>query len=121
MDNKPIQKVLRLSKIAYYETHLFLVNAVLPEPARLTIMELKVLAIFMSFEDSIALGRFGTYARGLVKDKLNISVAGLSNYLRFLKAKRFLIERESGLDFVSLIKIPEQEQVYNFKLINSEV
>lgn len=116
----PIQKVLRLPKVDFYETHLALVNAVIPSSARLTAMELKVLAIFMSFEEEIPLGRFGTYARKLVKEKLEISDGGLGNYIKFLKSKRFILEVDGKLDFVPLIKIPDTEQVYTFKLINTD-
>lgn len=116
----PIQKVLRLDGISYYKTHLLLVNAVLPATARLTEKELEVLAVFMSFDENIPLGRFGTYARKLVREKLSISEGGLGNYIKFLKDKRFIIKRDDKLMFVPLIEIPKEEQAYLFKLVNTE-
>lgn len=116
-----IQKVLKLSKVEYYQVHLMLVNAVLPANAKLTEKELQVLAMFMSFDEDIAMGRFGTYARSIVKEKLGIQTAGLSNYLKFLKDKRFILEGENGLKFVPLIQIPNTEQSYMFKIINKEI
>lgn len=120
MENRPIQKTLRLSKVDYYETHLAFLNAVLPVAGRLTPMELKVLAKFMSFDEDIPMGRFGTYARGLVKEAFeNMSTASLSNYIKYLKNKRFIIERENNLYLIPIIQIPASEQVYTFKIINN--
>lgn len=116
-----IQKSLSLSRADYYQIHLSLVNAVLPKVAKLTEKELEVLALFMSFKDDIPLGRFGTYARNIVKETLKLNDSGLSNYLRFLKNKRFLLERDKELIFVPAIIIPDDIQEYRFRLINKDV
>lgn len=116
-----IQKNLSLSRADYYQVHLSLVNAVIPKQARLTEKELEVLALFMSFQEDIPLGRFGTYARNIVKETLKLNDSGLSNYLRFLKNKRFLIERDKEIIFVPLIIVPDDTQEYKFKLTNREV
>lgn len=115
-----IQKNLSLSRADYYQVHLSLVNAVIPKHAKLTEKELEVLALFMSFKEDIPMGRFGTYARTIVKQTLKLNDSGLSNYLRFLKNKRFLIERDKELIFVPLIIIPDDTQEYRFKLNNRE-
>lgn len=115
-----IQKNLALSQDEYYQVHLSLVNAVLPKRFKLTEKELEVLAAFMSLPESIPMGRFGTYARKLVKEKLNINDSGLANYIRFLKDKRFLLYKDDELIFVPLINVSKDTQSYNFKLINKE-
>ena len=115
-----IQKNLLLSRADYYQVHLSLVNAVIPKHAKLTEKELEVLALFMSFKEDIPLGRFGTYARNIVKGTLKLNDSGLSNYLRFLKNKRFLIEKDKELTFVPLIIIPDDTQEYKFKITNRD-
>lgn len=115
-----LRKELELSKEDYYKVHLALVNAVLPNAAKLTEKELEVLAYFMSLPDEIPLGRFGTYARKLVKEKMKINDSGLANYLRFLKNKRFILEKDNKLIFVPLINIPSDEQSYSFTIKNKE-
>lgn len=114
-----IKKQMKLKKGEYYQTHLSLVNCVLP--VKLTPMEIKVLASFMSLTGDIAKDRFGTTAKKMVKEDLSITSAGMSNYLRSLKDKGFLLESKDGTLTILPILFPQkEEQVYMFKLINSE-
>lgn len=117
----PIQKVLKLTKYEYYETHLSIINALLP--TKMTPMEIKVLSRFMALEGDIAIDRFGTSARKIVRDNLNISTAGLSNYIGekgSLTEKKFIYQKP-GTDLIEILPLlfPEkEEQGYMFKIIN---
>lgn len=114
---KEIKKLLKLNQADYYETHLSLVNCVLP--VKLTPMELKVMSAFMALEGDIALVRFGPSAKKLIMSQLNLSPSGMSNYMRTLKEKGFLIEQGDAINILPIL-IPETtEQTYLFKLINT--
>lgn len=120
---KPITKVLNLTKAQYYETHLSIINGLLP--VRITPKEIEVLSRFMSFNGELSEeeNRFGTTARKLVKQDLNISDAGLSNYLRTLTDKGFLFLGKDGLKDLSInpILVPDPDsQEYRFLLTNTE-
>ena len=119
-----IKKSLQLTKEQYYETHLSIINPILPN--NLTPMEIKVLAAFMSLDGSISESeyRFGTTARKMVKARLEISDAGVSNYMTQLIEKGFLIEKEvegekkKKIDILSILLPEKNEQIYMFKLVN---
>jgi len=109
-----IKKELTLSAIEYYNTHLQLINPLLP--VHMTPKEIEVLANFMSFTGLLAEDRFGTTAKKKVKEKMKLSNAGLSNYMRTLKDKGFVKE-----DSILPILFPENgSQLYQFKLVNYE-
>ena len=116
---KEIRKALKLDKSGYYETHLSLINCLLP--VKLTPMEIKVLAAFMGLEGDIAQYRFGPSAKKIVMASFtpNLSPAGLSNYIGSLTEKGFLI-KSGDITNILPILIPESnEQLYHFKLINN--
>ena len=109
-----IKKELKLSTTEYYLTHLQLINPLLP--VHMTPKEIEVLANFMSFTGLFAEDRFGTTAKKKVKQKMTLSNAGLSNYMRTLKDKGFVKE-----SIILPILFPDNgSQEYNFKLINYE-
>ena len=116
---KIIQKVLVLSGEKYYEKHLEIINPFLP--IQFTKMEIKVLALFMSFEGVIAEeDRFGTSLRKLAMSKLNISAPGLSNYITVLTKKGALIPKLNGtLDILGILLAEQKEQFYQFKILQS--
>lgn len=114
---KPIVKTLKLGKIEYYITHLSIVNSLLP--VKLTPKEIEVLAWFMSF-DYFEKERFGTTTRKIVRAELNISHQGLSNYLKSLTMKKFLVEREYGFDILPVLFPAKDQQTYMLKLINTQ-
>lgn len=115
---QPIQKTLKLHKNKYYELHLNIINNFLP--VQMTPKEIEVLSIFMSFDGELAeKARFGSTARKLVKEKMGITTAGLSNYMRTLKEKGFIIGEDENSYVILPILIPEkEEQIYMFKFIN---
>lgn len=116
---QPIQKILRLDKYKYYEMHLAVINPFLPN--QLTEMEMKVLARFMALEGDIAVHRFGTSAKKIVKESLGISSAGLSNYIGdkgSLIEKKALIKKGDLIEIWALLFPEKEEQTYRFKLMN---
>ena len=114
---KEIKKALSLNKTAYYETHLSLINCILP--VKMTPMEIEVIAAFMSLEGDIAQYRFGPSAKKIVMAQKKLSPAGLSNYIGSLTKKGFLIKTGDVVSILPLL-IPENgEQFYLFKLKNT--
>lgn len=112
----PITKLLKLAKYEYYETHLSIINPLLPRT--LTAMEIKVLGRFMALEGDIAVYRFGTTARKVVKDSLDLTTAGLSNYLGSLTEKKFLVKNGDLIEILPILFPEKGEQTYMFKLVN---
>lgn len=112
----PIKKQLVLEKNDYYVKHLSIINNFLPET--LAPKEIEVLAAFMSLEGDIAKDRFGTSARKLVMEQVNISPGGLGNYLKSFKIKSFIRKNQEGKLTILPILYPEElEQGYMFKLM----
>jgi len=109
-----IQKQLKLEKNDYYIKHLSIVNVFLP--VELTPKEIEVLASFMSLEGDIALDRFGTSARRLVMRQLNLSPGGLGNYMKSLKTKGFIMEKQGDLTILPILHPEAEGQGYMFKL-----
>lgn len=114
---KEIKKLLKLSGIEYYETHLSIINPLLPVKA--TPMEIKVLSCFMSLSGDIARYRFGPSAKKIVMSTLAISPAGLSNYMTALIEKGFLIKTGDEITFLPILIPEDKEQMYLFKLQNN--
>ena len=114
-----ISKTLRLNRDRYFETHLSIINGVLP--VKLTPMEITVLAAFMAIEgDIVNNDRFCTTARKIVKEKLSLSDGGLGNYLKSFKTKEFVRDTNQGT-IINQILIPDsKEQSYSFKLIRED-
>jgi DNA-binding MarR family transcriptional regulator len=111
-----IKKLLRLEESDYYETHLALVNCVLP--VKMTPMELKVLAGFMGLKGDIALIRFGPSGKKIIMQKLDLSTSGMSNYITQLQKKGFLIRRGDVMDILPILIPNPESQTYLFKLEN---
>lgn len=116
MENNVISKQLVLNKYDYYETHLNIVNSVLPE--KLTSKEIQVFSRFMAFEGDIATDRFGTSARKIVKEELKLSDGGLGNYLKIFKDKGLILTNEvtNKLYLNPILEVNNKEQVYVFKI-----
>lgn len=113
-----IRKTLKLSKEEYFKRHLLLINYALP--VQMTAKEAEVLGLFISFEGSIAVDPFGTTGRKIVKEKLGLSAGGLGNYLKQLKAKGFIVEKDGILEVLPVLIPNIKEQGYQFKLIANE-
>ena len=101
-----------MEKDEYYHKHLMIINPFLP--IHLTPKEIEVLALFMSMTGDISKDRFGTTARKIVMEKLELSRSGLSNHMKSLKNKGFIKK-----DKILPILFPEEnEQMYQFKIEN---
>lgn len=112
-----IKKALYLDKTEYYETHLSLMNCIIP--VKMTPMEIKVLAAFIKLEGDIAIFRFGPSARKVVMLELGISVSGLSNFITSLRNKN-LLKKEGDNTAIWHLLFPEPtEQLYLFKLVKT--
>ena len=115
---KILQKSLVLDKRQYYEVHLHIINPLLPN--RLTDKEISVLACFLSLDESLVEDdRFNTVARKRVRDELNLSPGGLSNYLKSMIDKGHLTKSELSRKIaVRDYIIPQADkQFYQFKII----
>lgn len=110
---KIISKSISLDSYNYYKKHLYIINPMLP--VQMTDKEIEVLSVFMSFKGDLAKEPFSTTGRKIVMNKLSLSHGGLSNYIRQLKDKGFIIGK-SYLHILPLL-IPEPNtQMYNFKI-----
>jgi hypothetical protein len=83
----------------------------------MTQMEIKVLAWFMSFTGELLSDRFSATGKKIVREKLSLSHQGLSNYMRVLEEKKFLIQNEGSLTILPILYPENVEQIYMIKLI----
>lgn len=113
---KPIIKTILLEKLDYYITHLSLINCVLP--TKLGQKEIEVLAHFMTFKEDPENEMFSSHNRKIVRNRLNISHGGLSNYINSLRDKKFLVGRGYNISILPLLKPDSSNQSYMFKLVN---
>ena len=116
---KPVQKKLRLAKRDYYTMHLSLMNVFLP--VKMTPKEIETLANFMLFKEEPNIEMFGTSARKIVMNNMNIKPGGLGNYLRGLEEKGFLIPNDIFKFTILPILYPNSKvQNYQFQFIENE-
>ncbi len=114
-----IRKQLKLPKNDYYIKHLQIVNVFLP--VQLTPREIEILAAFMSLEGDIAEDRFGTSARKIVMQGLNLSQGGLGNYMKSLQTKGFITKQGPRMNILPILHPQPESQGYQFKLERNEV
>lgn len=74
------------------------------------------MAAFMSLEGDIAQYRFGPSAKKLIMNQLNLSPAGLSNYITSLMKKGFLTKTGDMIKIYEILMPEKTEQLYLFKL-----
>jgi len=86
----------------------------------MTPMEIKVIAAFMALEGDIATYRFGSSAKKIVMNELKLSPASLSNFLKQLKDKKFIVEQEDKTSIWPILIPEDREQMYMFKLIRED-
>ena len=121
-----IKKCMYLTRTQFYETHLSLVNCILP--VKLTEREIQVLAAFMALEfpkDKESF-RFSTPSRRVVKKAQKLSDGGLTNYISNLVNKGFLHRDHPGMDadikiLPSLLPSSDSQQDYKFRIINKDL
>lgn len=115
MNMKPIAKTLSLEEKEYYKVHIELINALLP--VKLTNKEAEVLAVFMTFDGTLAQNRFCTTGKKIVREALSLSHQNLSNYINSLRAKGFINKDDQILP---LLFPDKNNQTYMIKLINEK-
>lgn len=115
-------KILRksikdLDVIAYHILHLQIINPMLP--VKLTGKEAEVLAHFMSLPPQVAdMGRFNSITKKLIRDKMNLSVAGMSNYIKALEKKGCITKDEFNNTLINTHLLPNPSgQGYQFKIL----
>lgn len=111
-----LSQIKTLPKNKYYEMHLNILNAFIPDTVKLTPKEIEVLAMFMGMEGDIANDRFGTTAKKMVKEELNLSDGGLGNYMKALRKKNFITTINNALQVHPSLQCSPTEQEYSFKL-----
>lgn len=101
--------------LAYYKTHLDLVNILLPK--KLTNKEVEILSHFMN--ERMDVHAFGATSKKIVREKLNLSDSNLSNHLRRIAPKGIIefyldggVKRTKFVDNI----IPDVNQLYEIKL-----
>lgn len=113
-----IQKSLKLNIKEYYTTHLNIINSIFPK--RLTDKEIEILSEFMSLDSSITgVDMFNTYARKIIKENLKMSSGSLSNHLKSMLDKDFLIKDKitNRISVREFLLPNENWQGYQFKII----
>lgn len=109
-----IYKTIKLKKLDYYKTHLSIINPVLP--IQMTPREIDILASFMNLEGDIAQQRFGTTAKKIIMAELGLKPSNLSNFIRDLLKKGFLIKKIDNIEIWPLLLPEPNKQQYQFKL-----
>lgn len=105
-----------LEKEKYYEMHLKIINSLIPAP--LSNMEIKVLAGFMSLSGDLTdTNRFNTTAKKEIANRLSISSAGISNYIKSLEQKGAIYYNiDNVLEIAKILLCENEEQFYQFKI-----
>lgn len=115
---KIITKLLRFDRLDYYQMHLAIINVFLP--VKMTEKEIEVLARFMCFEGELGNQRFGVTAKSMVRADMNLSHAGLSNYMGSLMEKGFLTKKIDVIEILPILMPTPDQQEYRFMLVNTE-
>lgn len=111
-----VRKSLTLSTMEYYITHLSIINTIIPLSLRLTPREIDVLAAFLTLHIAT---RFTTIGRKQIRDTLSLSPSSLSNHIKSLIAKKFIIaspdDGVTPIDIAANI-IPTSTQEYHIRI-----
>lgn len=102
----------------YYQTHLSIVNCLLP--SKITNKEIEILSLFMCFDGILEDDRFGTTAKKMIRERLALSHQGLSNYITSLTKKKLLSIENEKIKILPILHPNRDEQSYMIKLVNIE-
>ena len=116
---------IKVDREKYFIMHLNILNATIQiESKRLVNKEIEVLAAFMSLDKNITKDDMSnSLARNMVKESLdNMSAGGLSNHLRTLIAKGYLVKDDitNKITMIPAIIPDEPIQHYQIKLKENE-
>lgn len=85
-------------KYEYYIKYISIINAMLPVDNTLNIREIEVLACILSLDGEINKNnRFNTQARKYTRDKLFLSLSGMTNNIRALQEKKAIYINNYGI------------------------
>lgn len=110
---KKVSKTISLDSSNYYRVHLELINPILP--VRLSDRELLVLSCMMGVGDC-----FSKEGRKKVREKMGLSFGSLTNYIRQLKDKGFILGEDGDYRINGLIVPNGDSQEYYFKIVRNE-
>jgi hypothetical protein len=113
-----VRKSLTLSTREYYMTHLLIINTIIPPILRITHKEIEVLAAFLTVPPDV---RFTSLGRKLVRDALSLSPSSISNYMKALITKKFILtspQDESIPIGVAPNILPNPTQEYHIRIIH---
>lgn len=112
-----IAKTFELDEYNYYKTHLSIINGVLPHKVRLTERETDVMASILKtaekYGEEIC---FSTTGRRILKKEQGLGNAGLTNYLKALEEKGFIIKNNDTYLIAKLVLVNNKQQEYRFKI-----
>lgn len=116
---KVIKQDFNLNELEFYQTHLKVLNAVLP--INITNKEIEILAEFMTLPKELTNGNlFNTQARKNVSEKLSLKEGGMNNHIKNMKKKGLIIGNTNELKIAPALIPSNKVQGYDFKLINTE-
>jgi len=111
-----VRKSLILPTMEYYVTHLSIINTIIPSNLRITPREIDVLAAFLALPVSV---RFTTIGRKQIRDRLLLSQSSLSNHIKALIAKKFIVsapeDDTTTIDIAANI-VPTPTQEYHIRI-----
>ncbi len=85
-------------KYEYYIKYISIINAMLPVDNTLNIREIEVLACILSLDGEINRNnRFNTQARKYTRDKLFLSLSGMTNNIKALQEKKAIYINNYGI------------------------
>jgi len=85
-------------KYEYYIKYISIINAMLPVGNTLNIREIEVLACILSLDGEINRNnRFNTQARKYTRDKLFLSLSGMTNNIKALQEKKAIYINNYGI------------------------
>lgn len=85
-------------KYEYYNKYISIINAMLPIDRTLNIREIEVLACILSLDGEINRNnRFNTQARKYTREKLHLSLSGMTNNITSLQEKKAVFTNNYGI------------------------
>ncbi len=120
MDNI-IRKKMSFNRLEYFKKYIEIVSIILNVP--LVEMEINVLASFLSLDKGITEDyMFNTVARKKVMESLKLSPGGLSNYIRSLISKGYLLKSEinDSIKIRSGLFLKNDLQDFQIRLVNND-
>lgn len=91
---RPLIKTFSVDSYEFFRVHFGIVSVLLPDEFALTPTEINIMSSFMDCSQS---GLVTTGTRKLVRGRLKLSESNLSNHLKRLKEKKYIIEEAGDL------------------------